>query len=141
MSFPYCLQRSESNAEITIQTELQNRGLMTLNKITRDDVILFYEDHYIVTDKSKVTNDMMIDVIQYSLPDFSFLPVNFFYIDGPIHLKLHSSKRDARIDRFARLYNLKVHRYPYTSPLRISMLTFICNSIERVVYGKEKKVV
>lgn len=137
MSWRDRLAVEHSDAEIRIFIELQNRKL-TDYVATLDTVILFFQDHFRMRQKEKVTRLEMEFSDGYTIPDFILLPPKKrpipVYIDGlPVHDKDGARERDERITRRLEEYGLKAMRFTYRPKLTDRECALICDDLEEAI--------
>jgi hypothetical protein len=110
-----------SNAEESIFSELQRRGLTTS----------------LTTQKGFEFNLELDGVHGTEVDDYWGSPYNYaVFIDGPHHLKLRQERKDELITKALERRGIKVDRFLYKPPLRKKRKLEICKKIEAVLTSK-----
>ena len=132
MTFQDRMRVSPSNLEWMIRFEQQRRGIS--DHYLHDQIIIFYPSTCEIIGKHGFTRQKADTCITFTLPDqMAENKCYAFYIDGPPHLTLHNSKRDARINFQLEKYNIKYKRWSYKRPTK-RLMNLIVDEMEALTH-------
>lgn len=136
MSFREKMMTGYPNAEIELDIELQKRRLLRLCHSKGSTIVFHGNGKYTIVPKERLTRQIIADCEGFTIPDRTIQKegkVYPIYLDGVVHLKAGSMKRDARIDGMLESCGLTAHRFAYKGKLSKERLNEIVNEIEEMI--------